>query len=117
MKKQIHENFSQIEEGKDYLIRFINYGIDGVMTGNLNDKVAEVGIVMEVIAKDKELAKSIMAFTSSTLLHIGYEGRKSTARNLAILFSPSDFDGGKAYEFSIHHLIEVISEKEIYKIL
>ncbi|GAG19477.1 unnamed protein product, partial [marine sediment metagenome] len=43
-----------------------------------------------------------MAFTRSTLLHIGYKGRKSTAGNLAILFSPSDFDGGKVYEFSVH---------------
>ena len=57
-----------------------------------------------------------MAFTRSTLLHIGYNGRKSTAGNLAILFSPSDFDGGKVYEFSVHHLIEVASEKEVYKI-
>jgi hypothetical protein len=36
---------------------------------------------------------------------------------LAILFSPSDFDGGKVHEFSVHHLIEVESEEEVYKIL
>jgi hypothetical protein len=117
VKKQIHENFSQTKEGKDYLVRFVNYGINGVMTENLDDIAGEVGIVMEVIAKDKKLAKTIMAFTRSTLLHIGYKGRKSTAGNLAILFSPSDFDGGKVYEFSVHHLIEVTSEKEVYKIL
>lgn len=117
VKKQIGDNFSRIKEGKDYLVRFVNYGIDGVMTINLDEVAGEVGIVMEVVAKDKELAKTIMAFTRSTLLHIGYKGRKSTAGNLAILFSPSDFDGGKVYEFSVHHLIEVASEKEVYKIL
>jgi len=117
VKKQIHENFSQTKEGKDYLVRFVNYGINGVMTRHLDEIAGEVGIVMEVIAKDKKLAKTIMAFTRSTLLHIGYKGRKSTAGNLAILFSPSDFDGGKVYEFSVHHLIEVASEKEVYKIL
>lgn len=117
VKKQICDNFSQIKEGKDYLVRFINYGIDGVMTQHLDKIAGEIGIVMEVIAKDKELAKTIMAFTRSTLLHIGYKGRKSTAGNLAVLFSPSDFDGGKAYEFSVHHLIEVASEKEVFKIL
>ena len=117
VKKQISDNFSQIKEGKDYLVRFVNYGIDGVMKRNLDKVSGEVGIVMEVVAKDKELAKTIMAFTRSTLLHIGYKGRKSTAGNLAILFSPSDFDGGKVYEFSVHHLIEVASEKEVYKIL
>ena len=98
-------------------MRFINYGIDGVMTRHLDEISGEVGIVMEVIAKDKKLAKTIIAFTRSTLLHIGYKGKKSTARNLVILFSPSDFDGGKVYEFSVHHLIEVTSEKEVYKIL
>lgn len=87
------------------------------MIGNLDEIAGEVGIVMEVVAKDKELAKTIMAFTRSTLLHIDYKGRKSTAGNLAILFSPSDFDGGKVYEFSVHHLIEVTSEEEVYKIL
>lgn len=117
VKKQIRENFSQTKEGKDYLVRFVNYGIDGVMIGNLDEIAGEVGIVMEVVAKDKELAKTIMAFTRSTLLHIDYKGRKPTAGNLAILFSPSDFDGGKVYEFSVHHLIEVTSEKEVYKIL
>ena len=117
VKKQIGDNFSQITEGKDYLVRFVNYGIDGVMAINLDEVTGEVGIIMEVVAKDKELAKTIMAFTRSTLLHIGYKGRKSTAGNLAILFSPSDFDGGKVYEFSVHHLIEVDSEKEVYKIL
>jgi len=66
---------------------------------------------------DKKLAKTIIAFTRSTLLHIGYKGRKSTAGNLAILFSPSDFDDGKVYEFSVHHLFEVTSEKEVYEIL
>ena len=117
VKEQIHNNFSQIEEGKDYFVRFINYGIDGVMNEKLKHIAGEVGIVMEVVAKDKKLAQTIMAFTRSTLLHIGYEGRKSTAGNLAILFSPSDFDGGKVYEFSVHHLIEVESEREVYKIL
>ena len=117
VKKQIRENFSQTKEGKDYLVRFVNYGIDGVMVRKLGEIAGEVGIVMEVIAKNRELTKTIIAFTRSTLLHIGYKGKKSTAGNLVILFSPSDFDGGKVYEFSVHHLIEVTLEKEVYKIL
>lgn len=113
--EQLHENFSDIKEGKDYSVRFVNYGIDGVMEKPSDIAPHEVGIVMEVVAKDKNLAKTIIAFIRSTLLHTGYKGRKSTAGNLAILFSPSDFDGGKVYKFSVHHLIEVESEKEVYK--
>lgn len=116
VKEQICDNFSHIAEGKDYFIRFVNHGIDGVMDVEVDDLANEVGIIMEVVAKDKKIAEAIIAFSRSTLLHIGYEGRKSTAGNLAILFSPSDFYGGKVYEFSVHPLIDVESEKEVYRI-
>ncbi|MEA1936371.1 MAG: acyclic terpene utilization AtuA family protein [Thermodesulfobacteriota bacterium] len=117
VKREVRENFPNIKEGRDYSIRFVNYGIDGVM-GELEPRSNvshEVGIVMEVVGKNRETAKTILASVRSTLLHIGFEGRRSTAGNLAILFSPSDFDGGKVYEFSVHHLMEVDSEKEVYK--
>lgn len=116
VKNQLINNFPKIESGKDYFVRFINYGIDGVMNIPLHDSANEIGVIMEVVARDKKLAETLLAFIRSTLLHIGYEGRKTTSGNLAILFSPSDFDGGKVYEFSVHHLVEVSSEKEIYKI-
>ncbi len=117
VKGEVEENFPDVKEGIDYSIRFVNYGIDGVM-GEFeprSDVSHEVGIVIEVIGRNRETARTILASVRSTLLHIGFEGRKSTAGNLAILFSPSDFEGGKVYEFSVNHLMEVDSEKEVYK--
>jgi len=41
------------------------------------------------------------------LLHYGYDGRISTAGNLAFPFSPSDIKAGEVFEFSIYHLMEI----------
>jgi hypothetical protein len=65
----------------------------------------DMAIVIEAVAKTQELADTICSFARSTLLHFGYEGRKSTAGNLAFPFSPSDFSGGAVYGFSVYCLM------------
>lgn len=62
-------------------------------------------------AVTQEMASSICASLRSTFLHFGYEGRKSTAGNLAFPFAPSDIDFGPVYEFSVYHLMKL--EKEL----
>lgn len=61
--------------------------------------------MFEVLAQTQELADSICATLRSTYLHYGYEGRKSTAGNLAFPFAPSDISFGPVYEFSVYHLL------------
>ncbi|RJE85155.1 acyclic terpene utilization AtuA family protein [Paenibacillus sp. 1011MAR3C5] len=96
----------------DYSIHFYNYGVNGV----LGDKEPEtfrgheVGVMFEVVAKTQELASSLCATVRSTFLHYGYEGRKSTAGNLAFPFAPSDIEFGPVYEFSVYHLMEMSKE-------
>ncbi|MBT6288051.1 MAG: 3-methylaspartate ammonia-lyase, partial [Oceanospirillales bacterium] len=63
--------------------------------------------VIEVVAKTQALADTICSFARSTLLHIGYPGRQSTAGNLAFPYSPSDISHGLVYEFSVYHLLAV----------
>lgn len=91
-------------------IFFHVYGKNGVM-GNLEpiNKVFsyEIGILIEVIADSQESANTICSLTRSTMLHYGYEGRISTAGNLAFPFSPSDIKAGEVYKFSIYHLMEL----------
>jgi hypothetical protein len=41
------------------------------------------------------------------MLHYGYEGRRSTAGNLAFPYSPSDFHAGEVFVFSLYHLLAV----------
>ncbi|HEK85938.1 MAG TPA: acyclic terpene utilization AtuA family protein [Candidatus Aminicenantes bacterium] len=98
------------DNGNNGKIYFHVYGKNGVM-GELEPikKILspELGIVIETIGKTQEEADSLLALTRSILLHYGYEGRISTAGNLAFPFSPSDVAMGKVYEFSIYHLMEI----------
>jgi hypothetical protein len=70
---------------------------------------------MEVVASTQEMADAICASLRSTLLHYPYEGRKSTAGNLAFPYSPSDISCGPVYRFTIYHLVEVDSPDELFR--
>ncbi len=74
----------------------------------------ELGIVIEAVAKDQETADTICSFARSTLLHYGYEGRISTAGNLAFPYSPSDLKAGGVYTFSVYHLMDVNDPCELF---
>ena len=103
------ENFAHIDPA-DVAILFRCYGRDGVM-GALEPErhrvPHEVGLIIEVTAKSQSLADTICAFVRSTLLHLGYPGRLSTAGNLAFPYSPSDVPQGAVYEFSAYHLMAI----------
>ncbi len=116
-EKQVRNYYIDIPE-KDYTIHFINYGINGVMgeLEPLKELPHEVGILFEVIAKTQELANAICGSLRSSLLHYGYEGRKSTAGNLAFPYAPSDIPFGAVYEFSVYHLMEVDDSCEMFPI-
>lgn len=108
VRDQAKEYYREIPES-DYQIQFYNYGMNGVL-GSKEPEVFnghEIGVMFEVVAKTQELANSICATVRSTFLHYGYEGRKSTAGNLAFPFAPSDIEFGPVYEFSVYHLMEM----------
>lgn len=98
------------EKAQSDKIYFHLYGKNGVM-GDLEPQKActghEMGIVIETVADTQERADTLCSLTRSSLLHYGYEGRISTAGNLAFPFSPSDIKAGPVYEFSIYHLLEL----------
>jgi hypothetical protein len=86
------------------------YGRDAVLGKIEPDRTRaphEIGLVIEVIAESQEVANTVLALLRSSTLHCPFEGRKTTAGNLAFPFSPSDLEGGPVYEFSVYHLLEV----------
>lgn len=90
--------------------KFHVYGLNAVMAEREFVDCAgghEIGILIEAVAPTAREADTICSITRSSLLHYGYEGRISTAGNLAFPFSPSDIVCGEVYEFSIYHLMEV----------
>lgn len=118
VKERVEDNFSKKNIGKYYL-NFRVYGQDGVMSMFKDiPKVTskEIGILFEVVADTQELANTICSFARSTMLHFGYEDRKSTAGNLAFPFSPSDIEAGKVYNFNIYHLMEVNDPTTLFPI-
>lgn len=70
---------------------------------------SSLGIIIDVVGKTQEIADTVCALVRSRMLHCDYEGRKSSAGNLAFPFSPSDIHVGAVYEFSVFHLAKVDS--------
>lgn len=89
-------------------LRFLRYGLDAVTQapeGPPAHPPREVGLVIEVVAPTQELADRALKLARATALHQHFEGRKTTAGNLAFPFSPSDLRGGPVYEFAVYHLL------------
>ena len=104
---------------KDFFLDFKIYGKNGTMGmfPGIDNRVAhELVIVIEAVADTQEQANTICGFARSTMLHFGYEGRISTAGNLAFPFSPSDCKVGEVYEFNVYHLMKVESPTDYFAI-
>ncbi len=104
---------------KDYFLDFKVYGKNGVMA-MFPSETEEVGhellIIIEAVAQNQEEANTICGFARSTFLHYGYEGRMSTAGNLAFPFSPSDCKMGEVFEFNVYHLMKVDDPVSLFPI-
>ncbi len=117
VKKSVMEQYREIPS-EQYQINFYNYGKNGVMGDLEPHNVAghELGVLFEVIAKTQSDASALCSSVRSTFMHYGYEGRKSTAGNLAFPFAPSDVEFGAVYEFSVYHLMETANGKALFPI-
>jgi hypothetical protein len=117
VKNSVISQYPEIPRER-YEINFYNYGKNGVM-GSLephNEVGHELGVMFEVIAKTQSEASALCSSVRSTFMHYGYEGRKSTAGNLAFPFAPSDVEFGAVYEFSVYHLMETVNGKALFPI-
>ncbi|MCL2285818.1 MAG: DUF1446 domain-containing protein [Firmicutes bacterium] len=118
VKDRVESNFANF--GTDeYFLDFKVFGKNGVMLMGGNPDTAqpaEICIVIESVAKTPEMANTICSFARSSLLHFGYEGRKSTAGNLAFPFSPSDFEAGEVFNFSVYCLMRATDPCEYFPV-
>ena len=92
-----------------YRLRFVRYGQDGVL-GPAETAARdghEAAVLIDVVADDQETAHAVCASARQYLLHAFYPGIVATTGNLAFPFSPTEFDAGPVYRFSVHHLVEV----------
>ena len=91
---------------KFYELQFRTYG----------GSESNLGLVIDAVGQTQEIADTICALARSRILHCDYEGRKSSAGNVAFPFSPSDIHVGEVFEFSIFHLAKVDSLDETVEI-
>jgi Acyclic terpene utilisation family protein AtuA len=113
------DRFSKWVAGKDYTIEFHVYGKNAVMGAlePMSDATPhEVGLLINVVAKEQELANGVAMYVRGTLQHISYPGIVNTAGNLAYPFSPFNVPVGPAYRFSVYHLLPLADPCEIFPI-
>ncbi len=114
----VRRNLEQSAATEGYALHFRYYGKNAVL-GELEPSAiapAEVGILIEAIAPTQALASYVLSLARSSYLHCPFPGRKATAGNLAFPFSPSDFEGGDVYEFSIYHLMAVEDQNALFPV-
>jgi hypothetical protein len=92
-----------------HFLEFRVYGIDGVRPPipDRRGVFHEIFIFGECLARSPDRAMQVMRTTKQYLLHLGFEGRLSTAGNLA-------FHLGPAYRFNVYHLMEVDSIEKFF---
>ncbi len=103
----------------DYFLDFKIYGKGGIMSmfpGIHHEPGNELLIIIEAVGATQEEADTICSFARSTFLHYGYEGRVSTAGNLAFPFSPSDAHMGEVFEFNLYHLMKIEDPVSLFPI-
>ena len=117
VKQSVRTQLHQLDPGS-YQMNYYNYGIDGIMGTTEPDRTPghEICVMFEALAETQEIANTVCASMRSTLLHYGYNGRKSTAGNLAFPFAPSDVPFGPVYQFSVYHLMQIPDPVELFPV-
>lgn len=95
------------------------YGRNGVMQHMerpRNSLSHELGLVIDTVAPDQDLAHAACHHLSGSLLHTHFPGQFNTSGNLAFPYSPSELDAGPVYEFSAYHLMRVITPTELFPV-
>jgi hypothetical protein len=97
--------------GRDCHLVFRLYGRNGAMGAREPVKESnphELGLLVEVVASEHRLAKSICEYVVSGKITFGnYPGKVATAGNIAAPFSPKVMEVGEAYRLRVHHLLPV----------
>ncbi len=106
------------EDVEDYRLGFRLYGVDGVCQwlAPPAQLPREAFVLAECIAASSERAEQVIRTTKQYLLHHGYEGRLSTAGNLAFPFTPPEVMIGEAYRFNVFHLMDLDDPTRLFPV-
>ena len=89
--------------------------VSGALAGPAEKRSAhEVGLVLEFLADELELARTAAAVFKQNLLHFGYPARLTTGGNLAFAFTPSEFDAHESYRFRLYHRLDGVEPDQVF---
>jgi hypothetical protein len=101
-------------QGVPYELYFSRYGIDGVLGAReplKSDQIHEVGLLIEVIAAKKELALEIAKLAGRLLLFTPVLSERGSAGRVQLRNEEASYYG-KAYEWTMNHIIEFDSAQD-----
>lgn len=106
-----------LQDGADYQLSWRVYGRDGVL-GSLEPEAKtqlghEVGLLIDIVAPDQELARGACAIAWHTVLHHPVPQWSGLVSNLAFPYSPPHADLGPVYQFSMNHVVALDDPLEI----
>jgi hypothetical protein len=105
----------------DYSFNFKAYGYNAVIAGPApagTPAPREIGMLLTVTAKTQDMATKIAKVFNPYLLHFPADFEQANMEQLpsfAFPFSPVDCPRGAAYEFKLHHVVDVDDPLELVR--
>jgi hypothetical protein len=102
-----------------WTLRFRSYGRNGVM-GDLepliDDMPHEIGLVVDVVADDQDVATALVGRAGPTGSRYDFTGRLGGGGNFAYPFSPNVLSLGPVFEWSAWHVLDLDDENEPFRV-
>lgn len=108
----IEEKFSALGlvPNRDFFVTFRVYGKNAVMGSREIERGPpphELGVILDIVARTPTQAEEICYFGKNQLVWCNFEGRTTTAGNLAYPYSPTLLNLGEVYRLRVHHLLPI----------
>ena len=119
-RQRVRELYGNSLSETDYDIQFRVYGFNGVMgelepDPEMKQTPKEVGVLISVTAPTQEIATDIASFVSHRSAHLPIPEYHGLVSSIAYPFSPPEIERGKAYEFTLNHVVEPETPYEMFR--
>jgi len=110
-KARVEQSNPMLTYGEDYQIHVHAYGAGAIMGEREADRSyppTEIGIVVEAMAPDPDVARMVCRMFRKALMVAVYPGQKATTGKGAIM-ADEELKGMDSYKWTIYHTMEVSS--------
>ncbi len=108
-RDRLTKRYPQYQEGRDFHLFTHVYGKNAVMESRealAGELPHEIGILLEVMSKDEDVATLIARLFRKTLMVAEYPGQKATTGKAAIL-ADEELRGMDSYQWTMFHTVKV----------